>query len=109
IANYIRIRRRRRAFPRLIRTAATPEIDDVYLRQATAADAVGKVQQRVLSAFGIRPALERRRCTAEYNDGSLESRSNNCELARVIARGLALLVARLVLFIHDYRAEILER
>ena len=81
-------------------------IDDVDLRQPRLADALGQRQQRVLPARRIHPALETRRRASEHDDRALVARAHDRHLARVIARRFALLVARLVLFVDDDRAEV---
>ena len=91
------------------RRVSFPAIDDVDLGQPRLAHALGQRQQRVLPARRIDPALETRRRASEHDDRALVSRSHDRDLSRVIARRLTLLVARLVLLVHDDRAEVLER
>src|SRR3982751_2653655 len=85
------------------------EVDDGDGRQARAAGAVGQREQLVLAGRGVRPALQARRRAAQYHHRPFRARAHDRDLARVVARRLALLVARLVLLVHDDRAEVLHR
>src|SRR4029078_6898300 len=78
-------------------------------RKTRFSDALGQRQQRVFPARGIHPAFETRRRAPEHDYRALVSRAHDRDLSRVIARRLTLLVARLVLLVHDDRAEVLER
>src|SRR6185503_14002449 len=84
-------------------------IDDVDLRQTRFADTLWKRQQRVLPTRRIDPTLHTRRRASKHHHRALISRAHDCGFARVIARRLALLIARFVLLIHDDCAEVLER
>ena len=57
----------------------------------------------------IRPALEAWRRTAEHDDRPFLPRADDGHLTRMVARRLALLVRRFVLFVDDDGAEVLER
>ena len=85
------------------------QIHDVHVWQSRAARALGEGEQLVFSRRRVRPALETRRRTAKDHHGTFGARTHNRDLARVIARRLALLVARLVLFVHDDGAEVAQR
>ena len=50
-------------------------------------------------AFGLRHGLERRRGAAEHEAGALEPRADRGDVAGVVARRLAVLVAGLVLLV----------
>src|SRR5439155_16559047 len=77
--------------------------------QPCTARALGESEQLVLPAARVRPALEARRRTSQDDDGALRARAHDGHLARVVARRLALLVARLVLLVDDDGAEVAER
>ena len=85
------------------------EVNDLDLRQRAAADAIGQRQQRVLAVLRVLPRLQTRRRAAEDADGTGLARAHDRNFARVIARRLSLFVRRLMLFIDDDRAEIIER
>jgi hypothetical protein len=78
-------------------------------RQPSAADAVRQREEPVLARGGVHPRLEARRRAAEDDARPLEPRADHRHLARVVARALSLLVARLVLLVDDDRAEIAQR
>ena len=69
----------------------------------------GKREQPVLPRARVLPALEAWRRAAEHAHGAGLARPHDRDLARVVARRFALLVARLVLLVHDDRAEIGKR
>ena len=76
-------------------------------RQPRLADALGQREQRVLARSSrVHPALEARRRAAEDDDRALVARAHDRHFARVVARRLALLVARLVLLVDDDGAEV---
>src|SRR5919106_4056553 len=85
------------------------KVDDRYARHPAGADALGKREQAILSRSSIVPALEARSSASQHDDCALLARADDCHLAGVIARRLAILVAPLVLLVHDDRAEVLER
>src|SRR5690348_16882798 len=60
-----------------------------------------QLEQRVLPRHRVHPALEARRRAPEHRDRALELRPHDRRLARVVARRLSLLVARLVLLVDD--------
>src|SRR6185436_12977053 len=91
------------------RRVPLPPIDDVDLWKTRFSHTLGERQQRVLPARRIHPALEARRRASEDDYRALVSRAYDRDLSRVIARCLTLLVARLVLLVHDDRTEVLER
>src|SRR5215211_737540 len=86
-----------------------PAIDHLHLRQLRLPDTVGQREQRVFAALRVDPTFQTRRRTPEYDDGSFRARTNDRHLARVVARRLTLLVARLVFLIDDDGAEVGER
>src|SRR5258707_15889901 len=85
------------------------QIDDAYLWQRRTACTVGEREQLVLPRRRIRPALQTWRRTAEHHHRARSPRPYDGNLARMISRRFALLVARLVLLVHDDRAEISQR
>src|SRR6185312_7494192 len=91
------------------RSARLAPIDHFDGGQSERADAFGKGEQAIAPALRVRPALEARRGAAEDDDGTLLFGAHERDLARMIARRLALLVARLVLLVDHDRADVLER
>src|SRR5688500_14487310 len=109
VANHVGVCRRCGAFAWCIGAVPPPQVEHVDLRQPSPTHALGKIQQRVLSRLGVRPALERRCSAAEHDNRSFESRAHDRNFAGMIPRRLALLVARLVLLIDDYRTDVGQR
>ena len=74
-----------------------------------AADALGQREQRVLARCAFVQLSRLGVALPSTTTAPSCSRAHDRHLARVIARRLALLVARLVLLVDDDRAEVLER
>ncbi len=91
------------------RTRRLAAIDDANVGQPPAADALGQRDQRVRAARRVRPALEARSRAPEHHHRALATSAHDRDLAGVVTRRLALLVARLVLLVDDDRAEVGER
>src|SRR5206468_2589718 len=82
------------------------DVHDLDGGQSPTAHALREGQQMVLAGCRVHPALEAGRRTPKHDDRALGPRAHDGHLAGVIARGLALLVARLVLLVDDDRAEV---
>jgi hypothetical protein len=89
--------------------ASARGVDDPHRGELRPPCALGQGEQFVLSRLRVGPALEARCRAAEHHHGALGARTNDGHLAGVIARRVALLVARLVLLVDDDRAEVLQR
>ena len=85
------------------------QIHHVHVWQPRTAGAIGQREQLVLARRRIAPALQAGRGTAQHHDGALRARAHDGDFARVIAWCLALLVAALVLLVHDDGAQVAER
>ena len=92
------------------RVLASRAIDDVDLRQPRLADALGQREQRVLRRSRAFTQLSRLGVALPRTTTAPSFRARTIgDFARVIARRLALLVARLVLLVDDDGAEVVER
>src|SRR5690606_6261419 len=66
----------------------------------------GELEEPVLAAHRVAPALERRRRAAEHADGPGESGAHDGDLPGVVAGRVGLLVRRLVLLVDDDGTEV---
>ena len=72
-------------------------------------DALGQREQLVLAGGRVVITLERRRGTPEYDCAFLDLRAHDRDVACVIAWCFLLFVSRLMFFVDNDEAEILER
>ena len=85
------------------------QVHDVDRRQRPIPDAPGEREDVQPSGLSPVQCLERWRRAPQEQPSALEARAHGGDVARVVARGRPLLVARLVLFVHDDGAEALDR
>ena len=79
-----------------------PHVDQLHRGQGPGLDAAGQFQQGVLAALGVVAALEAGGGGAQHDAGAGGLRAHDGHVAAVVARGLLLLVAAVVLLIdHD--------
>ncbi len=95
--------------PCAARRAFALEVDQRDVRQRGLAEARGKLEPAVASAFGVEPGLDRRRRRGQHDRRLLEPRAHHRHVARVVDDALLLLVGALVLLIDDDEAEVGER
>src|SRR4051812_5982369 len=72
------------------------KVDYMHRWQLRPAGAIGKCQQLVLPRGGVGPALQAGCGAPQYNDSAFRARAYDGDFSRVVARRLALLVARLM-------------
>ena len=85
------------------------QVHDSYFRERPVFDARRQLKQLIFSRARVVKAFERRRRRAEQRHRAFELRAIHGDIAAVIARRFLLLVARLLLLVHDDQAEIFER
>ena len=85
------------------------QVHHPHLRERAIFHARLQLQQRVLTCPRVVITLKRRRRGAENHRHAFESRAINSRVAAVISRCFLLLVARLLLFIHQNQPEIFKR
>ena len=85
------------------------QVYDANVGERTIGDARFQLEQLVLAVARVVVALEGRSGGAEHHDGVFEMRAVDGCVATVIPRRFFLLVAGLVLLIHDDQAEVFER
>ena len=81
-------------------------VDEFDGGQGAVHDAGEHLDALVASALGVGPGLERGRGGAEDDDGVVEFGAHDGDVAAVVARGLFLLVAGVVLLVDQDEAEI---
>ena len=91
----------------LLRLAAKVLHDD--LGQRAGACALLQRQQLIDAATRLADGLQRRRRRTEHDGSALDLAARDRHLARVVARRAVLLERRLVLFVEDDEAEVLQR
>ena len=101
-----RFRNGRRAVPRAKFLA---QVHDAHARHGTVRHARAERQQAIFSRARVVIRLNRRRSRPEQRHGPLQPRAIHGHVAAVVARRLLLLVARLLLFVHDDQAHVFER
>jgi hypothetical protein len=85
------------------------QVHDLDHWKLSARDPIRQAKQPVLPRLGVHPALERRRRASQHDYGARRVRPHDRDLAGVVPGRLALLVARLVLLVHDDGAQIAHR
>ncbi len=73
------------------------------------ADPLLHLDQGILSHFRVAPGLERRGGGAENDGGAADFGPHDGDIAGVVAGNLLLLVGRVVLFVDDDQAQVLDR
>ena len=84
-------------------------VDHVDEGQLAVVDALGEAEQPVFARLGVGPGFERRRGGTEQADRPAELGAVDRGVAPVVARGLVLLVGRLVLLIHHDEPQVRHR
>ena len=96
--------RKKLLLPRLLKLA--PHVDQLDGGQRAIHHAVAHFDQLVPAQHRVLPALQRRRGRAHHHLGALDFGPHHGHIARVVARRLLLLVALVVLLVHQNQAEI---
>ena len=86
-----------------------PHVHKLNHRQRTRIHTVQHLYQRIPPPLRIRPALQRRRRRPQYHRRPCQLRPHHRHVAPVVARILLLLVARIMLFIHNYEPQLHHR
>ena len=89
--------------------AQRAQVHDLHLRQLRASHTLGEREQPILARRRVDPAFEARRGAAQHRHRAFLVRPHDGDLAGVVPRRLALLVAGFVLLVDDDRAEVRER
>ena len=90
--------------PGLLELAA--HVDEFHLGQRAVHHAVAHLDARVFALRGVLPAFQRRRRRAQHHHRAGQLGAHHGHVARVVARRLFLLVALVVLLVHENQAEI---
>ena len=85
------------------------QVHDLDARHGAILDARVEAQQLVFSGARVMEAFERGRRRCQQRHRAFPLRANHRDVAAVVARRFLLLVAGLLLFVHDDQADIFER
>src|SRR5258706_1110884 len=84
-------------------------VDDTHNRHSLFVDPRGQLEQAVFAAFDVVEALHRGGRRAEHDDSALHLSADDGHIPGVVARRFLLLVGMLVLLIHDYESDRVNR
>ncbi len=99
-----------REYPRfLLAGRLEPHINDTHQRHLAVISAFRKYAQLVLARLRVIPRLERRGRRAKEHCALLDISPHNRHISGTVAWNILLLIAILVLLIHDDQAKILHR
>ena len=85
------------------------QVDNFHRRERPVFHARIQLQEMIFSRPRVLKTFKRRRRRAEQRDSAFQFRAHDGDVPPVIARRFFLLVAGLLLFIHDNQAQIFER
>ena len=100
---------RARRQPSAARRTFALKVDQGDVGQPRRAEARGKPEPPVASAFSVEAGLDRRRRRGEHDRRLLEPRAHHRHVARVVDDALLLFVGALVLLVDDDKTEVSER